>query len=342
MLAPGWERGQRVLVGLSGGADSLALAAAVAAEARRFEAARGTQIAGALIVDHGLQPGSEAVAQRAAQTARELGLSPVIVQRVTVDSGTDGPEAAARAARYEAFAEAAEEAGADIVVTAHTRDDQAEQVLLALARGSGLRSLAGIPLERNLRGAITVMRPFLVEHPEITRATTLQACHEARLEPWHDPHNSDPAFTRVRVRHGVLPRLEEELGGGVTAALARSADLAREDADALDALADAAYRSVLAGAAGGAGSIAGEGSRTVAPVAALAELPAAVLNRVIRQIAATRFASHLGREHTLAVAALVTQWRGQGPIFVPGMRVTRQAGVLVFEEQHGSPRIARD
>lgn len=369
-----------VLVALSGGADSLALAAATA-----YEAERAGLRAGAVVVDHALQQGSALVAARAAEQAERLGLAPVIVDRVRVGEGRgDGPEAAARAARYAAFARAAERSGAAAILTAHTRDDQSEQVLLALARGSGLRSLAGIPPRRELAfnggpaaggGApgreardgrsdgggrpgeidssqdpgVAILRPFLTAPPEITRATTEAACAEAGLEPWRDPHNRDAAFSRVRVRERVLPALVRELGPGVPAALARSADLAREDADALDAIAEGIAAGALAGisdegeGAAGTPAVADRASppRVGVAVEALAGLPAALLGRVIRVIAARRFGAHLSREHTSAIAALVTDWRGQGPVYVPGVRVSRAAGRLEFSHQTGSPRAPR-
>ncbi|MBP6685590.1 MAG: tRNA lysidine(34) synthetase TilS, partial [Leucobacter sp.] len=218
-----------LLVGLSGGADSLALAAALAAEAPRL-AVR----AGALVIDHGLQPGSARTAERAADAARNLGLDPVVVRSVEVGS-VGGPESAARDARYAAFAEIAREYGAFAILTAHTRDDQAEQVLLALARGSGTRSIAGIPAIRHLEGGVLLVRPLLGADPEVGRMTTVAACRELGLSVWDDPHNTDRAYARVRVREVLLPVLVEELGRGVRAGLARSADLAREDAEALDA-----------------------------------------------------------------------------------------------------------
>ena len=127
-----------VLVALSGGPDSLALAAATA-----FEAPRAGLLAGAVIVDHGLQPGSVDAAARAAQQAADLGLAPVIIAEVTV--GTDGgPESAARTARYAALEEAARDSGAAAILLGHTLDDQAETVLLGLASGSGPTSLQGM------------------------------------------------------------------------------------------------------------------------------------------------------------------------------------------------------
>ncbi|WHP19113.1 tRNA lysidine(34) synthetase TilS [Cellulomonas sp. ES6] len=220
--------GARVLVACSGGPDSLALAAATAFVATA--GGRGRLRAGAVVVDHGLQPGSADVASRAAAACRRLGLDPVEVVAVDV-TGPGGPEAAARAARTGALESAAGRLGAAAVLLGHTRDDQAEGVLLGLARGSGARSLAGMAPVRGL-----LRRPLLA----VTRAQTVAACAALGLDPWHDPTNAGAAPgdpRRSRVRAHVMPVLERELGPGVAAALARSAELLREDADALDALA---------------------------------------------------------------------------------------------------------
>lgn len=311
-----------VLVALSGGADSLALAAATALEAK----ASGVR-AGAVIIDHGLQQGSEEVAALAAAQAEALGLSPVTVRRVSVDDGlgsaTGGTEAAARNARYEALSAVAHELGASCVLTAHTRDDQAEQVLLALARGSGTRSIAGIPPARELSRGVWLRRPLLAEKWAVTRVITETACAELGLEPWSDPHNLDPKFARVRVRRDALPLLERQLGPGFSASLARSADLAREDADALDELAHGWLRGILELN----DTHVAEGSLPVKP---LADLPSALRNRVLRIAALSHLGTQLSREHTLAVAALVGDWKGQGPIEVPGGTVKRDAGHLLF------------
>lgn len=313
-----------VLVALSGGADSLALAAALAAEGPRL----GIR-AGALVIDHGLQPGSAEVARTAAAQATAWHLDPVLVRRIAVpDDAPGGPEAAARTARYAAFAAAAAESGARAVLTGHTRSDQAEQVLLGLARGSGLRSIAGIPPHRELGPGCVLLRPFLAPDPEITRATTAASCARLGVTPWSDPHNADPRYARVRVRDRVLPVIEGELGPGVAAALARTADLAAEDADALDALAaEALHRARREADAGG----------VALDAETLRVLPAALRNRVIRQLAATEFGAQLSREHTATIAALVTDWRGQGPIPAPGIRVRRAAGRLQFQAQVRGP-----
>jgi tRNA(Ile)-lysidine synthase len=213
-----------LLVACSGGPDSLALAAAAAHFARR-----GALRVGAVVVDHGLQEGSADVAARTARTLEQLGLAPVVVTAVTVHRDAGGPEMAARTARYGGIAAVVARTGADAVLLGHTLDDQAESVLLGLARGSGTRSLAGMPPVRELDG-VTYLRPFL----DLSREQTLEICAAEQLEPWHDPTNHDTSLMRSRVRHRVLPLLEAELGPGLARALARSAAILGPDADFLD------------------------------------------------------------------------------------------------------------
>lgn len=217
-----------VLVACSGGPDSLALAAVAA-----FFARRGQLRVGAVVVDHRLQENSTQVAEATAEVLRGLGLAPVEISTATVFHEGVGPEAAARYARYIALDEAAARSGARTVLLGHTLDDQAESVLLGLARGSGTRSLAGMPERRGI-----YVRPFL----GLRRAETLAICAAEGLEPWHDPTNADPSFTRSRVRTRVLPFLEDELGPGIAASLYRSARILAQDADYLDRLAAAEYQ----------------------------------------------------------------------------------------------------
>ncbi|MEP7034820.1 MAG: tRNA lysidine(34) synthetase TilS [Dermatophilaceae bacterium] len=294
--------GAIVLVACSGGADSLALAAATA-----FEAPRIGLSAGAVIVDHGLQEGSSAVAARGADQCRGLGLDPVEIVSVHVASTGSGPEAGARDARYRAFEDVAERVGAMAVLLGHTRDDQAEQVLLGLARGSGARSLSGMPARRG-----RYLRPLL----GVARTTTAAACEVAGLTPWVDPQNSDPAFGRVRAR-ALLPILETELGRGTVAALARSADLLREDADALDDLA-----------------VAARGALGPDPVDAsgLLSLPRAIRTRVWRLLAVEAGCppGALVASHVDSLDTLLTRWKGQGPIDLPGRVQGRRSGSRVL------------
>lgn len=304
--------GPTVLVALSGGPDSLALAAAIA-----FEAPRAGIRAGAVIVDHGLQPGSADVATRAARQARELALDPVIVTTVIV--GVEGgPEAAARTARYSALAAAARKTGATRVLLGHTRDDQAESVLLGLARGSGPGSITGMAAESGI-----YLRPLLA----IARATTVQFCFDSGLQPWHDPQNDDERFARVRVRKTVLPMLERELGPGFAAALARTADLAREDTDALDQFAADQLEELTDHAEAGI-SLAAR---------ALEHDPPALRQRIIRATVLAEFGVSLSRSQTLEVSRLVTDWHGQAAIDLPGMIVERVGGLLRFRSTRAMP-----
>lgn len=340
--------GALVVVACSGGPDSLALAAATAFVADRA-LRRGPRVlrAGAVVVDHGLQPGSADVAARTADACRALGLDPVVVERVRVD-GPGGPEAAARDARYAALEAVAARSGAAAVLLGHTLDDQAETVLLRLARGSGARSLAGMPPVRGV-----LRRPLL----GLRRSDTVGVCAALGLVPWEDPTNAgtaDDAPLRSRVRDRVLPLLERELGPGVAGALARTADQLREDADALDELAatllTAASRTVPAPRPDAAPPHPGA-SATPAPaddrdpgaagtgglggldVGVLLGAPVAVRRRALR-VAAVRAgcpAGALNRGHVLAVDALLTDWHGQGPLPLPGGVVAaRSCGRLLL------------
>ena len=307
-VRPGLRASARpVLVACSGGADSLALAAALAAEAR----AAGVTVGG-VTVDHGLQAGSAERAAATAELLRGLGLAPVLV--VPVDaSGPGGPEAAARSARYAALAAVAAGHGARVAL-GHTLDDQAETVLLGLGRGSGPRSLAGMVDQREDGGG-TWWRPLL----GVRRSTTRQACADQGLPVWDDPWNADPRFTRVRLRTEVLPLLEDVLGGGVAPALARTAAMLREDVEALDALA-AAELPRLRGP---------DGDLPAGPVAAL---PAALRRRVLRGWLLAGGVPDLRSVHLAAVDALLTRWRGQGPVGLPGGAVVlRSSGRLVLQ-----------
>ena len=275
--------GAPVVAAVSGGADSLALAAGLAAVRPG---------SGAVVVDHGLQDGSAAVAARAAGQCAGLGLAARVVV-VQVDGRGEGPARTARLAALEAL-------GATVLL-GHTLDDQAETVLLGLARGAGARSLAGMA---PVRGCLR--RPLLA----LPRALVRQAGVDAGLAGWDDPHNADPAYARVRVRADALPALERALGPGVAAALARTAAGLREDADALDALADAARTD---------------------DVAALAALPAAVRSRVLKALAERACGAAVTSAHVAALRALVEDWAGQGPVSLPGgARVAREGARLVL------------
>lgn len=298
-----------VLAACSGGADSLALAAALA-----FVAPRAGFRAGLVTVDHRLQTGSAERAEQVAEIATDMGLTPVETLTVTVGA-EGGPEAAARDARYAALAEAADRLQAAAVLLGHTRDDQAETVLLGLVRGSGLRSISGMAARTG-----RYRRPFL----DLPRATTVAACRAIGLTPWDDPHNDDPRYTRVRVRKRVLPMIEDELGPGVAEALARTARMAREDADALDQWAESAFSDC---------ALSDIGESVTLSVPALEKLPDAVRRRVLRRaaIAAGAPSGALSATHVLAVDRLVTRWHGQKAVDLPGgLSAVRRYGTLIL------------
>ena len=315
----GFAAGDLLLAACSGGADSLALAAALGHEAPRC----GLR-AGGVTVDHGLQPGSAERAGEVTGVLTGLGLEPVICLRVAVsrEPGHGGPEAAARTARYAALADAAHRTGAVAVLLAHSRDDQAESVLLGLARGSGPRSLAGMAESRG-----PYRRPLL----GVGRATLRAACTALGLRPWDDPQNADPAFARARVRHQALPALEAALGPGVAEALARSARQFRADAEVLEDL--AASQAEQARGADGSWE-----------TGLLAGLPDAIRTRVLRRaaIAAGCPPGALTAGHVEALDALVTSWHGQRWADLPGgVRGMRRHGKLLFTAGHPSEPAGR-
>ncbi|MCW4466724.1 tRNA lysidine(34) synthetase TilS [Glutamicibacter sp. MNS18] len=295
--------GQFVLVAVSGGADSLALAVAAGELARA-----GKLRAGAIIVDHGLQPGSDGIARTAAGQCRALGLDPVLLRHV--ETGPD--EAAARRARYAAFEHALEDSGAQTVLLAHTLNDQAEQVLLGLLRGSGTRSVAGIPVRRG-----PYLRPLL----GMERSDMEQICTQAGLDWWQDPSNTDVRYRRNRIRHRILPLLESELGAHLPQALAATATLAAQDADALDQWAERCYAQL-----GGSSSL---------ELAELGELPLAVSSRVLRLAAAAAGGTTPTRERTEALMRLAglgyPKSKSAGPIQLEGhVAAFRRGPVIVF------------
>jgi tRNA(Ile)-lysidine synthase len=273
------------------------------ASATAFVAPRLGLKAGLVTVDHGLQAGSAERAQGVAAWAAAERFDPVELSTVDTRGRAGGPEAAAREARYEALVASGRAHGA-VVLLGHTLEDQAETVLLALARGAGPRGLSGMAHRRD-RAGVTFLRPFL----SLSRKQTRAACAELGLRPWDDPHNTDPAYARSRVR-AALPLLAELLGPDVVDNLARTARLVAEDVAALDALAAAVDP--------------GTGDLGVAELAALAP---AVRTRVLRAFALRLGApgGALSARHIDALDSLVTAWRGQGPVALPGgIEVTRR------------------
>jgi len=299
-----------IFVACSGGADSLALASAVAFErdtaGRRAESGK-PPVTGLVTVDHQLQAGSAEQAQQVARLGYELGFDPVVALAVEVEQA-DGPEADARTARYAALSAIASTYGA-IITLGHTLDDQAETVLLGLGRGSGPRSVCGMSPRQG-----QYLRPFL----GVRRASTTAACAALGLPVWHDPHNEDERYTRVGLRR-IMTDLERVLHGGVAEALARTAELTRQDLEALDLLAAERYRAL--------------GDEREPLVSALASEPAALRQRIVRlwvaEVMGHGLVPALTSAHYEAIDALVTRWHGQGPVDLPhGFVLWRASGRL--------------
>jgi tRNA(Ile)-lysidine synthase len=267
-----------------------------------------------VIVDHQLQPGSAAVAAATARTLEELGLAPVQIRTVEVAATGMGPEAAARDARHAALEAAADEAGAGVILLGHTLDDQAEQVLLGLARGSGTRSLAGM---RPSRGRL--LRPFL----GLRRDDTLEICQVEGLDPWHDPSNTDPAYARSRTRVEVLPMLEEKLGPGVAESLARTAAILQLDADYLEEVANDTFERLREQ----------DGPEISLPEAALRDLAPAVRFRVIAKAAAAVGGQQPSYQRLLAAEALLRRQGSAGPVELPGSVSVYRLSLAQLEEE---------
>ena len=267
-----------VAVGLSGGADSLALLAALVAEGHDVLA---------LCVDHGLQDGSRAQAERAAKQARKLGARARVLNVEAGATGQKSMEAAARVARYRALAAACADEGLEVAV-AHTADDQAETLLLGALRGR----VAGMSERSEVEGA-RVVRPLL----HVRRADTEGACAELGLSAWQDPQNADTHFRRVALRREVIPQLSCIIGGDAVPALAQAAGDA--------ALDDAALRTP--------------------PTTDCADLAAMAEPRRRRAIAAWLVSEgvEVTRRAVGDVGKLCTHWHGQGPVAV---RSARQVG----------------
>ena len=295
------EAGDSVLVAVSGGADSLALAYAVLKES-----APNAIRTSAVTIDHQLQENSGQQAENVSQQLHEMGYTKVFIEKVEVNTES-GIEAGARNARYQAITELAEKEKVTKVLLGHTRDDQAETVLLGLARGSGTRSMSGMAFDTGL-----FVRPLL----SITRQQTEKACAEVNLKMWNDPHNLNTEFSRVKVRLHVLPVMEENLGPGISAALARSASLLRDDADALD---DIAQKEVA------------QLNLSDLDCEKLSALPRAIRTRILRTALYYSGApsGSISADHVASVEALVTSWRGQGALSLPGgVKVERISGRL--------------
>ncbi|WP_303165138.1 tRNA lysidine(34) synthetase TilS [Corynebacterium sp.] len=351
-----------VVIGLSGGADSLALVAATCAEAvsprgllyslgqerelGQGSGARPLSPVHAVVIDHGLQEGSDEVAKQAVAKVKKLGASAEVIKVDIDEDDPAGPEASARLHRHEALRAVAAKRKAPLLL-AHTLDDQAETVILRLARGGGPQALSAIRGDSLWSDGTRIVRPLLT----VRRADTLGCCEELNLDPWHDPHNREHRFARVRVRELLLPMLEEQLGPGVAENLAKTAQIAAADNDALDHMAEEALTEL-------AGLTAGNADGTAKPVTSqqplaaprlktrdVGKLPRAVATRVIARWlrGAGAAPSSVQIEQVLA---LVTDYHGQGGVAVSR---SKRAGTgeprdvrLVVERKDGTLKLVMD
>jgi len=301
-------KGSTVSVACSGGADSLALASAAL-----FEGNRADINVIACIVNHNLQEGSMEVALRTKRVLTEIGFDVVEIMDVHIQQNSLGMEAAARNARYGALTEFATKHNVALTMLGHTLDDQAETVLLGLARGSGAKSIAGMP---TLSPDDKYLRPLL----GITRKETVAYCEDVGLDYWSDPQNLDTKFSRVKVRLNVLPVLEEEIGPGIASALSRTAEILQDDLEYLEAQADDAFKEITTTT----------NNSVVIDTEGLEKLPKALATRVIH-----KSLSLLGTEPAKvqidAVMELVTNWHGQKPLTLPSVRVERKGKEIILK-----------
>ena len=332
-----------VLVACSGGRDSMALAAV----SHIVCTSMGVRC-GVVIVDHGLQEGSEQVAGEAADRCRAWGLGPVIVRNATVQARGEGLEAAARQARYNELCAAARESGAIAVLLAHTMDDQAETVLIGLLRSRGVDALAGMP-QVFTRSGVTFARPLLT----LTRDETTGLCEDLGVEYWDDPTNGDAVDgelpddypLRSRVRHDLLPAIERFAGFNVTRHFAESAQLARMDKEYLDQRSDEVMGEAVTAVDRPASSAAvstdtpracaaddtndsGHGIGLMIGVKRIAREPEAIRLRVIAH-ALSQAGVNASAAQIAAIDRLVVDWHGQGGVSLPrGYSANRKKHVI--------------
>ncbi|MCK7638411.1 tRNA lysidine(34) synthetase TilS [Corynebacterium pygosceleis] len=303
--------GNTAVLGVSGGPDSLMLAAAALAEGVTVHA---------VCVDHGLQSGSGEQAERAAAQVRRMGGGAEVVA-VDISGHPGGTESAARTARYAALAAVATRRGTEVWV-GHTLDDRAETMLLAALRGlpGGLAERGTVPGTAEHGAPVPLTRPFL----HVRRADTVGASRELGITPWYDPHNSDTAFRRVALRREILPALGGIIGGDAAPALAEASAKVTQDSALLDALAEEALRRRREDADCTAD--------TDLPVGVGAEHPA--LRRRILGIFLRANGATVSTRATAGVDRLLTDWHGQGPVAVGGttdgrrLVVARRGGIL--------------
>ena len=325
--AKGDGLGISCLIGCSGGADSLCLVGCAVKQGWRVHA---------VVIDHGLQAGSADVATRAAHVCQALGATAEVVKV----SPREATEAAAREERYRALGQVAQERGGLPVLVAHTGDDQAESLLLGLARGAGLGSIAGMPpiLFHHPAvdaGATALGRPLLA----VRRDNTIGACAELGITPWHDPTNTSGDNLRSRVRTQLIPQIRSVLGEAAVDNAIATAAMTRTDEDYLARQAAEALKECEPHDA----SIDNPGSSdsTSLDITTYLRQPRALRGRIIKQWLQHR-AGPLTRAHVTAIDALATQWHGQGGVAIPWARTPAPPGRLLVVRRHDELRLTAE
>jgi tRNA(Ile)-lysidine synthase len=307
--------GARVVVGLSGGSDSVALTRLLLELAEHGD----FTVSGVAHLNHRLRSSADRDETFCRQFAAKVSL-PILVEEADVRAFAAAnrlsTEDAARRLRYDFLERSASAFRADRIAVGHTQDDQAETLLLKLIRGAGLTGLAGIYPRRD-----SVIRPLL----DVSRAA-LRGYLAAAGETWsEDESNADLDNPRNRIRHNVIPELDRAAGGATTPAIARAAALAREDADWLDELA----REQMALA-----STADDGTPAL-DAAIVGTMPRPIARRVVLEtIREHGGGREIGLEHVESVLALLGGL--QGGLDLPGCRVELRRGKLVLLQQ-GAP-----
>jgi len=297
-----------VLVGCSGGADSLSLAWCTQVVGKRLDLK-----VGAVIIDHQLFTNSAEVANKAKEQCVDLDLDPVIIKKVDVEKTNEGIEAAARVARYKAFEEILKETNATALLLAHTQDDQAETILMRLSRGSGAKSLSGMQAVNG-----KYLRPFL----HIRKKIVHESLKLINLEPWQDPANNDNQFLRVKVRNELMPKLIEVLGDSAINSLDKTSQLLRDDNQALEEIAQNYWNTNS------------EVKTMGLNVLDIEKMPKAIRTRIVKIAAleAGAIPGPLTFEHIEAIDALITNWHGQGNVDLPGfIHAQRSDGRIKFQ-----------
>lgn len=291
-------------LGVSGGADSLALLIALST---LYKGDRASQVH-VVSIDHQLQEITSQISQQVATLANNFGFTTHIIPIDIPETG-NGAEADARTARYSAFDTIITDHNLEAFLIGHTKSDQAEQVMLGLLRGSGTRSISGIPERRGV-----FVRPFL---NVLNRAETQKVCNENLVTYWCDPHNDSTDYNRVNIRK-LIKETETVTGQNIVEPLVRTAKISTEDADALDFYATVAYDTIVS---------------SDWNIDTLLTVPVAIRKRVYRNklISLNIATDKVSFDALASIETLISDWHGQKVNNITSnLMVTRVDNRIVF------------